>query len=300
MYRIAVYEDRNRKDANISVATSALRQYVKKHADCVFVPYDAFRLVDCEYAVVWGSDTMKRKKKDKSPRRLEVYAHQKRKGGVVVCVEMGFLDRTRNFSVSLWDIVGYGDYSMNLPPPPVPRRSFVPEITDLHHDPEGHTLFCQQKPKDAQIRGVHYMTWMKETVEALLSEGERVVFRRHPKLTPREHGSTTALLETIKGNGNMVESENRLLDDDLMGCAKVVAYNSNSLLEACLRRVPIVCLGPGSVVASLASASLESPARRPTDAELNRVLNCVTWYQWSVEDIRKGLPFRFTARDQNS
>jgi hypothetical protein len=239
---------------------------------------------------------MKRKKKDKRPRRLQIYTHQRKRGKTVICVEMGFVDRTRNFSVSLWDIVGYGDYSMNLPSALVPRRAPLPPGTDPAPDPEGHVLFCQQRPKDAQIRGINYMVWCADTVRNLLERGGRVVFRRHPKLAEKEHARTDAMLASLPG---AEESKNALLEEDLRGCSRVVAYNSNSLLEAAMRRVPIVCLGSGSVVSSLATTALDEPPRRPSNVELNEALARVTWYQWSVADIRKGLPFEFTLKTHN-
>nr|WRJ69876.1 hypothetical protein TetV2_00431 [Oceanusvirus sp.] len=305
MVKVALYEDRNMTDPRIAEGVGAAREYFESLAanaaiDFVYVPFDPDKFEpvrDADWAVLWGTCDSESKHKKGIQRRAQVVRFHRAAGHGTVCIEVGFLDRGRHYSIGLNDICGYGDYSPNVPTDhPLPRIPI--DVRKRRAEPtsaESPVLLCGQVPYDVQIRKIDYMSWLDSTLSGIRkhANGRPVVFRPHPKLKPRHREQ---MLEwAARRKVKVSEGGDASRDIDAAFC--VVAYNSNALLEAVMRRVPIVCLGPGSVVDSLSNKSLKNirNLRMPCFDEIWSRVAEVTHYQWTADEIRKGRPLRWIA-----
>ena len=299
-YDVALYEDRNMRDHRIREATLAAHRFFGGVASLryVYVPHRAFRLVGARHAVTWGSfDPSAPPAVKRTVNRRKIAAHQRRTGGSLVVMEVGFLERHAHYSVSLNDIVGFGDYSMFGVPEDV--RARVPlRVSPCAPSPGGFVLLAGQVANDTQLRGIRdYDAWVEATLREIRRYTDRrVVFRPHPKSRP---GSRLRTAAWAAGAGVELSAA-ASLEDDVRGAHCVVAYNSNALLDAVMLGRPVFCLGDGMIARGLANTDLgriESPWC-PPETLVRQTAARVSHWQWTAGEIERGLAFPFCARPE--
>jgi hypothetical protein len=125
--------------------------------------------------------------------------------------------------------------------------------------------------------------WFERIVRQLRGATDRpIVFRPHPdeKAVP-----------SVEVSGFVVRERGRKLKDELEGAWCCVAKTTNAVVEAIVRGIPVVTDDPlclGYPVASHDFAGIENPAT-PERAQWAYDL---AYTQWSIEDLRQGLPWR--------
>ena len=212
-------------------------------------------------------------------------------GARLLILEHGALDRKGGFTLSLDDIVAWGDYSFLDVSLTVPKTPLPPTVPMSRRE-AGRVLFCLQMPDDAQLDVGDYVAWACRTLDRLagLAGAGGVEVRFHPAFSRRD---AEAFERACAARGVSHHSPDRVpLEDALRGARVVVAYNSNALLDAVLAGVPIVCLGEGSFVRSLARTSLDG-VNNPyiaSEKEVRSVLVPLTHTQFSREELA-GLGF---------
>lgn len=79
---------------------------------------------------------------------------------------------------------------------------------------------------------------------------------------------------------------------DLENCWCVVIWSSSAGVEALARGIPVICMAPHWICRSAASTNLRLVENPPHDDESRlRAMRTMAWAQWTVEEIRAGVPF---------
>ena len=133
-----------------------------------------------------------------------------------------------------------------------------------------YALIMGQVQGDVACRNVYLPRWYKQCAETLEAHGWPVRFRPHPQAPLRVGGPrrTTGTLE-----------------QDLIGAAFVVTWNSNSAVDAVLAGVPAVTMDEGSMAWEVTSHSLTEPISMPDRTGWAARL---AWKQWLPEELANG------------
>lgn len=157
-----------------------------------------------------------------------------------------------------WDSLGIN---------PAPWRTAGDAILVLGQRGIGH-------PAIAMPRG-----WDRRIADELRKRTKRPIkFRPHP------------------GNERTRPPGLRSLKDDLHNCHAVVTWNSAAGLRAIIAGIPVFCAFPKWIGAA-ASRALDHDLDDPFLGDRLPMLRRLAWAQWSISEIKAGLPFaRLLAR----
>ncbi len=281
--RIALFLDRNKKDPRIQLAEKSLKIFLKRNcSNYVICPHGEY-LDENDIGIIWSiasdykSDTLHRRR---------VHDLQKKNHKPLLVVEQGFLRRDIYFSVGWNSIVGYGEYhNRNMPRDRFEELNIAvqPYIADRNKD--GYILLCGQVPWDTQVQHLEsYKKWLEETVKVIRKFTDReIVYRPHPKQSRKNEMSVTSLPGTTT-------STRASLEDEFKHCRAMVAFNSNSLLEAMIAGVPFFAFDRGSVVFDLANHDLsriENPAFPEEPLRMQKLFD-IAYAQWNPDEIESG------------
>lgn len=248
--------------------------------------YGANDYESCEVCVLFGQ-------KDPMDRVLH---DQRGHGTPVLVIDLGYLKRGNlpaaratptgvYWSVNRNGLNGWGDPPRS--PMPADRWKDL-NIPIKQWQPAGtHFLVCGQKPHDAAIDGVNPQDWLIATVARVRACTDAPIrWRPHPEdLTNRR----------LKISGdNITRSVGGPLADDLVDCAGVIAYNSNSLVEALLAGIPIYRLGRGSVISAEMGHTELTPEMLATPSRPDRTqfFADLAYRQWTIPEMEEGLPWQ--------
>jgi hypothetical protein len=150
---------------------------------------------------------------------------------------------------------------------------------------DGHYLVCGQKPHDAAIDQINAGEWLINTVVQLRElTAQPIVWRPHPE------DPSGRRLPIVTANTR--RSGDRPLADDLVGCAGVVAYNSNALVEALVAGVPVYVLGEGATCPDMGHHTLtEKTLAEPLYPKREQFFADLAYRQWTIPEIEQGLPW---------
>ncbi|GAB3282634.1 hypothetical protein GCM10027347_58990 [Larkinella harenae] len=144
--------------------------------------------------------------------------------------------------------------------------------------PPGHgkyILLMGQVPHDQSLAGRDLMPWYVETAQRAAEFYQLpVVFRQHPDLTKK--GLNQQPLH--------VQTSHRSMEEDLAGAALVIAYNSNSAVDAVLHGIPTLTFDEGAMAWPVTGHAIGEefcPDRRPW-------AHALAWKQWDIDEIRSG------------
>ena len=293
---VAVYEHPARIQKTKKSIAAALKYIRTTSLSWRYVPFPGYDkpvpFLRSRAAIVYGAGTPNGEPHHVYNHRLHLAFREN--GVLAVVLEMGYVDRRRYFSVGLNDIAGYGDYRMNLPTPRRPPRIRVCCQPRKRSDPDRFVLFCAQCPDDAQIRTPDYMGFVQKTLaEIRRNTRRRVVFRPHPRLDVGRH-PRWADPAWVRGLRGVEVSGNARIEDDFARAHCVVAYNSNSLLDALVAGLPVFSFAPcmADRCSNKDLRNVDDPFF-PSPAELDELLSDVTWSQWTLSEIAAGAPLRF-------
>lgn len=246
----------------------------------------------CDLAVFWGH------------RRRRVIEAQRQAGKPYLVLERGYVgDRFFWTSAGINGLNGRADFGLGrfAPDGPPGHRwslSFDGKIQPwrgVRRKQEGVALLIGQVPGDASVEGVDLQRWYREAHDALCARGWRVVFRPHPAA-----GASTAPEGFDVQEGPLAAA--------LEAVDLVVTWNSNTAVDAMLAGVPTIACDEGSMAWPVAARGLKAldgpldPAfsdghARPGELPARvRWAHGLAWCQWSPEEIRAGLAWRYHIR----
>jgi len=151
----------------------------------------------------------------------------------------------------------------------------------------GPVVVCGQLPRDTNVQDTDHPAWCRHVMAWLAAERIPAVFRPHPRIDdPEVYGIAPALWDTGK------------IAETLAWARAAVVFNSTSGVDAALAGVPVVAMDCGAFCWPVASHRLEAladprcPSRRAWLAGLG-------YSQWSLDEMRAGLPWRHLTRPQS-
>jgi hypothetical protein len=145
-----------------------------------------------------------------------------------------------------------------------------------------HILLAGMSEKAARAEGLNPEAWEREAVLHLRQLTDRpIVYRPKPnwpgaKLIPG----------TVMQDGNSIP-----LERALSGCHAVVTHHSNVAVEALLAGVPCIC--PGGVASVLSGSKMTQIESPPMPDGREQWAADLAYTQYSVEEMREGLAFRY-------
>jgi hypothetical protein len=302
--KFEIYRDRNWKEIpEKRVCMEACEKFTRSRssAEWTYEIVDYGRpFVKCDIAFVWGMAEYNCGHKSRNMYKGTSRISKTLTGASWSALNWVSLTEKKNFSVGLNDIVGYGEY-----PPgevdgkdtqrsdPLPREIPNTPIPRNKHSqgPSNVVLICGQIPYDMQIR-TDYYKWLSNTATTLKRvTAKRVVFRMHPMLIKPK--VVQKLTDHVKSLG-LETSSIKDFSDDVRRAHAVVAYKSNSLLEAVCLGVPAFSKGKGSVVKDLCNSDIEKidDPWFPSQSEICDVVAIISHIQWTVPEIESGEAFK--------
>ena len=150
--------------------------------------------------------------------------------------------------------------------------------------PDGPVVVCGQLLRDVQIQDVDHPKWCRETVAYFEALGVPVLFRPHPKMEMTgDYGVDSKYFDE------------RPLDNILSVARCFVTWNSTSAVDAVIAGVPVMVGDKSSISWPVGfhglchPDDLIFPERQPW-------LSGLGYSQWSMADLRAGLPWRHLTR----
>ena len=281
--KIILYGDRNMKDIRINESINAMKKYYESTNHTFdYIKHTDFKLIECDLAIIFGIFC---DYKANTIYRTQVINYQKKKKKKIVILELGFINRELYYSVGFDDSVGNGYYG-NIDVNDNSRSLKLNyKLENYKDNKEGNILICGQIPTDSQVNGINYYDFIHKLILDIQKiSTKRIILRNHPKLKRKNQ------LWKLKYN-NFEISQNKDLKDDFDRAVCIISYNSNSLLDALLYGLPIICLNNKSIVYNLANHTIDSinELKYPSKEEIQQKLNYISYCQWNKQEIENGL-----------
>ena len=238
-----------------------------------------------EIAVVFG--VYKSKIRQSWPRG-KIFRQQRERKLDVIVLETGYVNRgdgeAHHYAAGFNGLNGRADFkNKNMGP----ERWESLNVQLKPYSPGEKVILCGQVPWDASLEfGIakpqKHEDWLTETALKLKAITRRpIVFRPHP----------LAKLPPIKG----CEYSTAPLSEDLKSAHAVVAFNSNSLVEAAIEGKAIFALDEGSMVWDIANKSLLD-IDDPQYQDRKLWARNLAYTQWSLADFKNGQAWKHLSR----
>jgi hypothetical protein len=147
-----------------------------------------------------------------------------------------------------------------------------------------HILFCGQVPGDMSLKGRNLTEWYFITArQAEKTYKLPIVWRPHPK---DKIGARIRL-------PNARTDQNKYLIDSLQNAAAVMAFNSNSLVDAVMNGVPAIAFDDGTMAWDLCAKNF-GPIQRPDREDWGRRM---AYTSWNHEEIASGIAIKHVFQD---
>lgn len=218
-----------------------------------------------DVGVIWGITSF-RFQADTRWRTPLIRAYQAQSKPVIV-LERGWVRREEYHAVGLGWIGGRADYRNENSP----KDRWEALGVDLQPSQArgGVDLVCCQVPHDTSCQHVPHEQWVEAKVRELQAAGAQVVVRPHPKARHIAREVWTVEVSTLS------------LDEDLARARAVHTFNSTVGVDAMISGAPVFADDAGSMV-----------NERRTRGGRRQWANDIAYSQWTLEEMRDGLPLR--------
>ncbi|MGB0361254.1 MAG: hypothetical protein ACPGEF_07600 [Endozoicomonas sp.] len=271
-------------DARIRHCFSAMLQGVQKVSRSWFYATDG-KYHSCDIAIIFGATSQLHP--DTHLRQYITEIHKEELGKALIVMEVGFVERSNYYSVGFNKHIGWGDYkNRNMPDD---RWKLLRDKGVVMHPWRNngeHILVCAQIPNDTSIQYSmvkNHSRWCYEVVASIRQHtGRPIIFRYHP-------------LSLVKGKLPFVlpegctVSSNKNIKEDFKNCWAVSTFNSTSGVDAVLAGIPVFIGCDGSMVDQIANHDV-SNIEQPELPCRKQWANDIAYTQWTLDEIRDGLP----------
>jgi len=209
--------------------------------------------------------------------RGEIFQRQRKKNLDVVVLETGYINRgdgeTHHYAAGFNGLNGRADFRNDGSPPDRAMKLGV-ELKPYHDG--DYIVLCSQVPWDASVDGTDHARWVHETAEQVRHFSFRPIkFRPHPM--------ARGVIPVPKD----CELSEVPLSEDLKNAHAVLAFNSNSGVEALLDGVASFAFDRGSMAWRMSNRSLLS-IDFPSRPDRSQWLNNLCYAQWTIDEMRCG------------
>lgn len=213
-----------------------------------------------DLAIIWGH------------KQTKLIASQREAGGDYLVMELGYFGDRRGKFVSLGfnGLNGHAEFHAKNMPGDRWEKHGVP-VAPWKTGGE-YVLVMGQVAGDASLATCpDYPRWLVQACEKAKAYGLPVYFRPHP-------------LQRV-ADKVPVQRKTGPLDQALAGAAAVIAWNSNSLVDAALAGVPVIAGDRGSMAWPVAAHGIGDPLYRPSRTQW---LHDLAYCQWTHDEIASG------------
>lgn len=228
--------------------------------------------------------------------RHKVYDTLKEKGKQVIVIDTTFIGSDDYVSIGIGGIKNYANFC-------IPSDVYLPDRWELIKRKEnlelkpwrewtkdGHILIIGQNRFGVSSYDIDVWKWHVEIAEKLLqleqSRNREIKFRIHPR------GRYAQALENFPKDPRItISQDNKPLKEDLKNCHCVITYTSNAVCECLLEGIPCLTLSKGSPAWDITFHSLDYIDDPPHTDRRTQWLFDLCYKQWSIDEIRKGLPW---------
>lgn len=216
----------------------------------------------CDLAVVW------------SHRHHRIHEMQRAHGGDYLVMEAGYVgDRLQWVSLGYNGLNGRADFCNQGAPGDRWQRHHAHRMKPWRAlSGDGYGLIMGQVPGDEGVREVDLAAFYAQAAADIRALGYLPLFRPHPKAPETQ----------ARGVGTL---HNHTLADALGGAEFVVAWNSNSAVDAVLAGVPAVVMDRGSMAWPVAGHSL---CALPPQPEREQWAHELAYAQWTHAEMASG------------
>lgn len=180
------------------------------------------------------------------------------------------------------------DYANENSPPDrweqVARKQKI-RLAEFDDTDPGRVLIILQRIHDASLRGIDIYAWaetMARNIREILGDVE-VLARHHPNQPEHKKPPVPGCTMTKSARGN--------LGADLARVGRVFTYTSLSAIESICAGKPTYVAHPGSMSWPMRQISVRKP-EPPDHDKLMQWLYDTAYSQWTIDEIRKGIPWR--------
>ena len=214
----------------------------------------------------------------------EVYATFRRQGKPVIVAEVGMIQRGQTWKIG---INGTGIHSYNFDNL-IPNRAASLDLKLQSWRNGSNIVIAMQRQDSEQWHGqplIHW--WLESTVAEIRKHSDRpVVIRPHPRSGCNIPSG--CLIDRPQFNAGSYDDFD--FDRVLESAHCVVNWNSGPGSQAVIAGVPAF-VGPSSLASPIANWDL-SQIENPPRSERSVWLEQLAHTEWTVEEIKSGLPFR--------
>lgn len=232
----------------------------------------------CDIAVIFGVVKRAYKKTWSKQRILDAHS-----GRSLIIIESAFVSRGQYWQVGFGGFAGTGDFRND--DMPVDRwLSFNVNSKPWKRRPDGPVVVMGQLPRDTTVQNTDHPKWCRETVRYYESLGQSVLFRPHPRIENAEvYGIPASLHDT------------RDLQEVLHEARCFVTYNSTTGVDGAVKGVPVIAMDRGSMAWPVANHKL-SDIHNLSYPDRDAWLAGLGYSQWSLDEMRAGLPWKHLTR----
>ncbi len=259
----------------------------------------------CDIAVIFG-DVREGKGKEKRMRfKAEVKGRHIHRGLIVIdtailtrASPVGHLYRRIGIDGLLRDEADFVNKDM-----PPDRWNKVAHHANINVRPwckDGkHIVIALQRPLDASLkfsenrRPMHYKNWLMTLVKSLEKFSDIPIYvRPHPGCfgQPLEE-EWMQLVQKELPEYIIWDTRKCSFEELLKDCIACITYNSGAGVDAAIAGVPVVAYDSGSFAWDIAMHDV-SIINNPVFPERTQWLNNLSYVEWNLEEIEKGLPWK--------
>jgi hypothetical protein len=234
-----------------------------------------------EVAVIFG---VHKSKVPISWPRGQIFQRQRAKNLDVVVLETGYINRgdgeNHHYAAGFNGLNGRADFR-NQGMPSDRLELLNVELKPWREKGE-HIVLCGQVPWDASVDHTDHREWLASIASQLRGHTNREIrFRPHPK------GPQFQIQGCTLSNAPITE--------DMKGAHAVVAFNSNSGVEAVIDGIPVFAFDKGSMALPVANTKAEE-IESPAIPDRSQWLNNLAYAQWTLEELGSGRAWKHLFR----
>lgn len=209
-------------------------------------------------------------------------------------MERGYIKRDSYYSIGIGGFNGIADFK-NSNSDDKRWLQLDQKLGETNWEDNKLVLVCGQVLNDASLRGINYAAWVYRTIKYIMDYGAgaggrgydvEIAFRYHPLYKNRE---TMPL--PIPNAKKLILDTDESFTDLLNRCRYTVSFNSNIGVESILAGVPTISFDERSMVWNISSHDAGQPYM-PTLEERKQWAFDLAYSQWTLEEIKAGLPHR--------
>lgn len=152
-------------------------------------------------------------------------------------------------------------------------------------------LVVLQVPGDASLNGIDINQWAVDTVTEIRKYSDRPIILRAPQVHKVfDHKLLQKLIDETD-NIEFQKGEKENLIPTIKSCFCTVAYSSGLSVESALLGIPAFALSKSNFAYRLGNNHIKN-IEKPKYNDRQQWLNNLSYAQWSLQEIEKGLPWQ--------